>query len=537
MSTSKDAPAVAETSGVELVCAKDEGNAYRSRNTWSNAPMKTGRRASKMILGIETFVIDAGAEWRVKWAQRGVLTFGFLGILFYVLGRSTRLDGFNVSAIVCGGIAFLSFAVLLYKNVSFVMMRRLLKEPNVIIIIVLSLCNWAMEIGRPTDALAPIFGFIYALCINGFVLMDTVMLKSRYLMLVFGVVFVALNIYNVYKTTLGDMENGVILVEYNIEGKEYTIMKRSTKRSIFLQVMLFSANGIYTIIVDKSMKLMVFATGNIYKSTGKGLEEVDFNHGVITSVLRSKIILGKETFVVDAGTEWRVKWAQRGIITFFFFAILCFILGRSTRFDSFYVSAIVCTGITFVCFVSLLYKNISFVMMKRLLKEPNVIIIVMLTVFNWAIEIGRPTDALSSIFGFMYALCVNAFVLIDAVMLKSRYFMIGCGFVFAVLSINNLYRRTLGNDDNGIVLVEYSIEGKEYTIMKRSTQRSIFLQVLLFSANGIYTMIVDKSMKLMVFATGNIYKSTGTASELIEAGSFGVKVKREFTRRKPMEVI
>ena len=120
MSTSKDAPAVAETSGVELVCAKDEGNAYRSRNTWSNAPMKTGRRASKMILGIETFVIDAGAEWRVKWAQRGVLTFGFLGILFYVLGRSTRLDGFNVSAIVCGGIAFLSFAVLLYKNVSFV---------------------------------------------------------------------------------------------------------------------------------------------------------------------------------------------------------------------------------------------------------------------------------------------------------------------------------------------------------------------------------------------------------------------------------
>ena len=48
-------------------------------------------------------------------------------------------------------------------------------------------------------------------------------------------------------------------------------MKRSTQRSIFLQVLLFSANGIYTTFVDKTMKLMLFATGNIYKSTGKDL--------------------------------------------------------------------------------------------------------------------------------------------------------------------------------------------------------------------------------------------------------------------------
>ena len=32
-------------------------------------------------------------------------------------------------------------------------------------------------------------------------------------------------------------------------------------------------------------------------------------------------------------------------------------------------------------------------------------------------------------------------------------------------------------------------------------------------------------MKLMVFATGNIYKSTGTASEEVEAGSFAYKMK------------
>ena len=181
-----------------------------------------------------------------------------------------------------------------------------------------------------------------------------------------------------------------------------------------------------------------------------------------------------------------------GYLRFLFFGIVSYIFDKSARFDGFYVSAIVCTGITFVCFLILLYKNVSFVMMKRLFKEPNVAIIVVLTLFNWAIEIGRPENSLSPIYGFIYALCINVFVLMDTVMLKSRYLMIGFGVTFVVLNIYNVYTRTLGDSDIGIVLVEYSIDGKKYRIMKRSTQRSIFLQVLLFSANGISTMIVDK---------------------------------------------
>ena len=126
MSTSNDMPAPINTSGVELVCAKDEGNnTCRSRNSWSNTPMKTGGRAGKMVLGKEMFVLDAEAEWRVKWAQRGILTFSFFGIVSYIFDKSARFDGFYVSAIACTGITFVCFLVLLYKNVSFVMMKRL----------------------------------------------------------------------------------------------------------------------------------------------------------------------------------------------------------------------------------------------------------------------------------------------------------------------------------------------------------------------------------------------------------------------------
>ena len=87
-------------------------------------------------------------------------------------------------------------------------------------------------------------------------------IKSRYLMIGFGILFVALNVNNIHLYTLGDSSAGIILVKYSIQGRSYTIMKRSTKISIYLQVLLFSKWYLHY-FMDKTMKLMVFATGNI----------------------------------------------------------------------------------------------------------------------------------------------------------------------------------------------------------------------------------------------------------------------------------
>ena len=69
-------------------------------------------------------------------------------------------------------------------------------------------------------------------------------------------------------------------------------------------------------ILDKPMKLMVFATANIYKSTGRGSEEV-YRRGDDSSVeegrRQSQMILGQEA-LIDPATPWRVKWAQRGFL-------------------------------------------------------------------------------------------------------------------------------------------------------------------------------------------------------------------------------
>ena len=288
-STSRRADGVAASiSTVELVCVKDERSSNRSRNSWASKDVvggkgnsshddrRTGRlrRQKKMFLGKE-IVVDAGTECRLKWAHRGIGTFSFFGALCYIVGTSISNNVFRIIAIVCFWMTLMCCVMLLYKNISFVMMKRLLKEPNVIIIMVSSVCNWAIEIGRPLTSLSAVNGFMYTLIVNWFVLMDAVTLKSRYLIMGIGILCVALNVYNLYTRTLGDANNGVVLVKYNIQGNEYTIMKRSTQRSIFLQVLLFSANGIYTTFVDKTMKLMMFATGNIYKSTGTASEEVE----------------------------------------------------------------------------------------------------------------------------------------------------------------------------------------------------------------------------------------------------------------------
>ena len=289
--------------------------------------------------------------------------------------------------------------------------------------------------------------------------------------------------------------------------------------------------GFTLTFVDKTMKLMVFATGNIYKSTGTGSEILQSpNIHTGGSIRQSQMILAKETFL-DNATEWRVRWAQRGIYVFIFFGILSHIVRASTGYYVFMILVFVFTGLVFVCVFALFYKNVSFLVMKRLLKEPNVIIIIVVSLCYLAIDIGRPASPTSPMLGFIYIGIVNLFVLMDTLILKSRHLMLTVGFLFVALNLYELYMRTFTDYDVGVVLVEYSIQGNVYKFMRRATKRSIYFQVLLFSANGIYTALVDKSMKLMIFATGNIYKSTGTASEVIEDTSFAFGMKREEASR------
>ena len=115
----------------------------------------------------------------------------------------------------------------------------------------------------------------------------------------------------------------------------------------------------------------------------------------------------------------------------------------------------------------------------------------------------------------------------DVLKVKSRVLLIAIGVIFVLANMNEIYRRTFGDSDQGVVLFKYTIQSKEYKFMKRSTKRYLYLQIMLFSINAIYMLLKDKKMEFLAFATGCIYRETGTASKNVESKSFVQKIKLE----------
>ena len=432
-------------------------------------------RRSKMLLGQQIYTYDY-VEQRINWAQRGICTFALLATAFYVAADiandDTVMSTFSITFCL---ILVVCFMLLYHNNILFVMLKRLMKEPNVLVIFVLCLCNWAIDIGKPANSFSPINGAVVLTCILGFVFSDALITKSRYVVLCIGFLLVVLNVFNVYGNTIGDHNHGVVLLEYDIEGIRYKIMKRSSKRSLYIQILLFSMKGVYTMLIDKEMHLMMFATGHVYRRE------------LFSSMQCSSSV------------AWRIKWAQVAIATFGLISMLMFIVARVYSISLVQTLTQWFAGIGLMSTCFLYFNNFSSLVAGRLLKAPNVIILVVLTLCNCAIDILRPSSSHSPVNGFMYMLLTNAYVFLDALRLKSRYIVLGIGILFVTFNLYLLFENTIGAWDHGVILLDYSIQGTQYTIMKRSTQRSIYVQVLLFSINGVYTMFADRKMELMMF--------------------------------------
>ena len=95
-----------------------------------------------------------------------------------------------------------------------------------------------------------------------------------------------------------------------------------------------------------------------------------------------------------------------------------------------------------------------------------------------------------------------------------------------MMVVTNLWRVTMGVDLK-IVLLKYEFDNTEYTILKRPTQRSIFIQTLLFSVSGLYTLFIDRKLELMMFCTGSIYRDTGTSSPIVQDPMYSKEMQDE----------
>ena len=238
--------------------------------------MKEGRESQKFLqLFGELVEVDTWLDWRVRYGQRAGAIFGAASMISYLLNTFLYGNSSVYLLVACVFFAigmFVSLGTIYFRNISATIFWRLLREVNVVTILVLSICNFIIDLVRPYNEFSIFNGFIYLFGITIFLFLDAVKKKSRVFVLTIGSIFVLITIVEIYYYSFVDWESGVILFQY---GDRFLFRKRAIKRSIFVQIFTFSLNGLRTMLKDKRMEMMMFATGSIYRKTGTSSQNFD----------------------------------------------------------------------------------------------------------------------------------------------------------------------------------------------------------------------------------------------------------------------
>ena len=263
---------------------------------------------------------------------------------------------------------------------------------------------------------------------------------------------------------------------------------------------------------------------------------------VMESARKSSILIFGTEHFLDEYTKRRIAIGEFGSAFCGLAAIFAIIVDTATKDVP--AEIVLVAFILAMFFLSMVcYKNVSFVILKRLFLEPNIILMLLLALGNVAVDVARPSSPFSWAYGVLYLFTIVPFILVDAIQVKRRSFAIFLGFLFLFLNSRNFWENTLGDASYGIAPFKYTINDKEYTVDKRSVKRSIYAQVLMFSVQGLYVMLTDKAMEKMFFGTGAIYRSTGTTSKEILELRHSIKyhveraLKRERRSKKQVNTI
>ena len=235
----------------------------RNRNSWALSLS----RQSVRVLGVVS-KLDGNLHQRIRYGQLGSLFCTSVGLTVFVV-NTQFFEGTNLACIVLEGLLaigfFFSMAAIFHKNISLLVTHRLLKEVNVLVILLSGFTIFFLDCAFPHHPFSPYLSFVYLSCVFLFVFMDSLKVKSRVFVLVCGALFAILTLYNVYTNTFS--QGSGIIFRY---GNGYSIARRTIVRSCFIQIFLFSINALYVMLIDKNMELMMNGSGYIYRDTGTG---------------------------------------------------------------------------------------------------------------------------------------------------------------------------------------------------------------------------------------------------------------------------
>ena len=436
--------------------------------------------------------------------------------------------------------------MVLYKNVSFSILKRLFTQVNVIMMIIFTMMNTASDAIRTANH--AIMGYAYFLIVLCVICLDAIKVKSRAFILTFGLAFLGLTTYFwIGHVFLWDTRDKSQILFRGLRNEP--LYKSAMKRWVFSQLIIFSCKGLKTLLLDRNGEYLLFVTSNIFRDSGEyddgsvsntqyddnvagdapedrssiekhssDCNRKNYANGTKSGAKRESVVLFGREEVMDDNVIKRVKKIEMAAAITAFVGITAYIIIQILKPTG--ILNIICAGIVysaaavaFCLLFGVLYKNISYPILMRLLREFNVWVIIISAILNFVIEVIWPVEPyLDPVAAFVFLFMVVYLIALDCAIFKQRNFLLLYAFAFVFTCTFVIYKNSIGDDNLGILLFEQS-KGIGSTYYKRYIKRSIFVQTLGLGLSAIKTMYWDKDMSLIMFCKGPVFVKTGTTSK------------------------
>ena len=231
-----------------------------------------------------------------------------------------------------------------------------------------------------------------------------------------------ISLFNLYEATFTFIDSEVNRVLFSVNN--IPVYKQSVKRSLFLQVYLFTIKGLYTMFKDKKLELLVFATGHTYKDD---IVEKDFG---MTPVEIKQI-------------KDRLKYAEAIMLVFMLFGLITWAIVGFNGYFTIVISVFAIISISGM--FCIYFKNISFKIGKHLAREVNVVMIFLGGMAVAVVDILKPYDESSAASGLIYLTGLVIFLSLDMVKFKSRTFVMTMSLMELSWTAYLIYHVTFAN--------------------------------------------------------------------------------------------
>ena len=409
------------------------------------------------------------------------------------------------------------FVGFVWKNVSYVILQRLMSRAKIRIILVFCIVRFILDIStEPIPATYYVLGTLATLFI------DAIEFKSRRIALVLALSIMLMNIFG-YLVTVSDEFATVMGVEVsdgsatNFGLPKNYLTKKEVKTYIYWNMFTLTFGSLGHIIVDKDLQKLVFVYGRVFRPN------LRYRQGSTNPVscLDNK------------------RWgAETGIILSICCCLILYVYDYSEKNKTnknplnenyvFFALFLTLAFIAMSCWCFLLWKNVSFSLLRRLFRQSSFVLVTSMCLYRMFIAFTR--DESKKYGSIMTSVAYTFFNLIvvslDAIEEKSRYFSIFCVLASVVINLFSIVSH---------IFYGAGLNGGEYEtfmwgILKvRRERRKIYLTILTHTLGGLITILRDTNGIKLAFVKKRVYRRTGSTSKFIGRDKFLQMRERELS--------